>query len=214
MKTLILDFDGTIADTHDSIVQTVQATLVSLNFPVVDENKVKQLIGLPLKDTFVKVAGINDEELLNKAVDCYRKMYDEVALHTVKLFPKVKDTLKYLYEKGVKITVASSKGKVALLALLDYLNIKEYVSVVFGEQDVSRKKPAPDMALHIMEQVESCPDETFVVGDTIYDIIMGNEAGCITCAVSYGNHTLAQLQTAQPDYIVDDFAGIINILNV
>jgi len=46
-------------------------------------------------------------------------------------------------------------------------------------------------------------EETLVVGDTTYDIQMGNRAGCRTCAVTYGNHTSEMLQSVHPDWIID-----------
>ena len=53
-KTLILDFDGTIADTKKSIVQSMRFVAKSLDIEKVNENLIKSLIGLPLKTTFEK----------------------------------------------------------------------------------------------------------------------------------------------------------------
>ena len=47
-------------------------------------------------------------------------------------------------------------------------------------------------------------DETLVVGDTTFDIEMGNRAGCRTCAVTWGNHSRELLATVCPDLIIDD----------
>ena len=47
-------------------------------------------------------------------------------------------------------------------------------------------------------------DETLVVGDTTFDIEMGNRAGCRTCAVTWGNHSRELLLSACPDLIIDD----------
>lgn len=213
MKTIILDFDGTIADTRNSIIETVQATLSELHLPLADHAKIKELIGLPLKDTFEKAACIDNADTVSKAIMIYRKRYDDISLKTVKLFPNVKETLQLLYEKGTTITVASSKGKDALNKLLERLDIKSYITFVFGEQDVIHKKPAPDMALHILEATKSKPDETLVVGDTVYDIAMGQGAKCLTCGVTYGNHSRMQLQQQKADYIIDDFKELSKLIS-
>lgn len=211
MKTIILDFDGTIADTQNSIVQTVQATLDELGLERAKEPDIKKLIGLPLKDTFLHAAHMTNEELLERAIKFYREKYNSISLNTVELFPNVKTVLKELHEKGVTITVASSKGKEALLILLNKLDISQYITLVFGEQDVKNKKPAPDMAILILKETKSLPNETLVVGDTVYDIAMGQGANCITCGVTYGNNTEAELKKQKADYIIDDFADILNI---
>ena len=212
METIILDFDGTIADTKNSIIQTVRATLKELGLPEADDDNVKSTIGLPITDMFVNAAHIHDNALLEEAIQTYRKKYNDISLKTVQLFPHVEETLRALHHKQITITIASSKGKDALLNLLATLNISNYISLVFGEQDVKNKKPAPDMALRIIEQTHSNPQNTLVVGDTIYDVAMGQGAKCRTCGVTYGIHTREQLETQKADYIIDDFKEVLNLL--
>lgn len=213
MRTVILDFDGTIADTRESIFATVKSTLSVLNLPMADEHDIRQVIGLPLRETFVQAAHITNEAVITECMTVYRSMYNEISLSTVQLFPNVKSTLDSLFHKGITITVASSKGKESLQMLLDRLGVNNYISCIFGEQDVENKKPAPDMALHILAKTGSEAEETLVVGDTAFDIAMGQGAGCKTCGVTYGNHTREQLEKQGADYIVDDFASILDIVN-
>ena len=42
IETVILDFDGTIADTKNSIIQTIQATLEILGLPKANDNEIKR----------------------------------------------------------------------------------------------------------------------------------------------------------------------------
>lgn len=212
MKAVILDFDGTIADTQNSIIQAIQATLQELQLPFANKKIVKELIGLPLKDTFEKAAHIEDEQIMEEAIITYRKLYSSISLNSIELFPNVKNTLKILYGEGTIITVASSKGKDALQKLLDKLEISQFITLAFGEQDVKNKKPAPDMVVQILDTIKVKPCETIVVGDTIYDIEMGQRAECITCGVTYGNHLRTQLKQQKADYIIDNFAELLNII--
>ncbi len=55
-------------------------------------------------------------------------------------------------------------------------------------------------------------DETLVVGDTTFDIEMGNRAGCRTCAVTWGNHSRELLATVCPDLIIDDLDSLYHEL--
>ncbi len=212
IKTLILDFDGTIADTKESIVQTIQATLSDLGIPGADEGWIKNLIGLSLRETFIRAAGLTEGETLDAAIGLYRQKYDRIGLDTIRLFPGVKEVLAELFDGGITIAVASGKGRIALKALLDRLEISGYMTLILGEEDVVRKKPAPDMVLSILEKTGATPAETLVVGDTTYDIAMGQGAGCATCGVTWGNHTKEQLKECDPDYIIDDFFEITKII--
>lgn len=211
MKLLILDFDGTIADTKSSIINTIQATLKELGYGIADEKAIQEKIGLPIKDTFAAVSKIPDNQI-NYAIDLYRKKYNSICMESVTLFPNVMNTLQYLSQKGIVITVASSKGKAALNLLLDHLKVSQYISYVYGEQDVRNKKPAPDMAQLILEREKCEPAEALVVGDTVFDIQMGQGAGCHTCGVTYGNNSYEELKAQGPSYIIDDFGELKSIL--
>ncbi len=212
IKTLILDFDGTIADTRQCIIETVRQTLLRIGAPQASDSAIQEVIGLPLHDTFAKAAGITDEAIITQAVTTYRELFDDICRKTVRLFPNVAETLQSLHNGGVTITIASSRGKKSLSDLLDWLGIAPYITHVLGEQDVANKKPAPDMALHLLSLTHTEADHALVVGDTRYDIMMGQDAGCRTCGVSYGNHTAEALQQQGADYIIDDFAQLADII--
>jgi len=210
MKLLILDFDGTIADTKASIINTIQATLKEMGHEKADEKAIQERIGLPINDTFTAISVIPNDKI-DYAIDLYREKYNLICMECVTLFPNVVDTLQYLSKKGIVITVASSKGKTALNLLLEHLNIKQYISCVYGEQDVKNKKPAPDMARLILEHEKCKPKEALVVGDTVFDIQMGQGAGCYTCGVTYGNNSYDELLSQNATYIIDDFGNIKNL---
>ncbi len=55
-------------------------------------------------------------------------------------------------------------------------------------------------------------DETLVVGDTTFDIEMGNRAGCRTCAVTWGNHSHEVLASVCPDMIIDELDSLYHEL--
>lgn len=211
-RTIILDFDGTIADTRQSIIETVAETLQVLGVNPPEDSFIQELIGLPLRDTFARAAGITDEDLLARAVVMYRGLYGDICHKTIRLFPHVSETLEGLHDKGVILAIASSKGRNALMELLEFLAISPYITCVLGEQDAKNKKPAPDMVLQILAQTNTAQNNALVVGDTSYDILMGQNAGCRTCGVSYGNHSTEQLQAQGADYIIDDFSRLLEIV--
>ncbi|MDP4276455.1 MAG: HAD-IA family hydrolase [Bacteroidota bacterium] len=212
VKTLVLDFDGTLADSQISIIRTVQLTLQQLGFEQVDEGSVRKLIGLPLEDTFAKAAHFTDTALIQKAVDLYRANYTAINYEHTVLFPGVKETLAYLQQQGVALTIASSKWRNVLIDSLDHLKLTGYISFLLGDDDVPHSKPAPDMVWRLMELTGSKPEETMVVGDTAYDIAMGKGAGSLTCGVTYGNGTREELDAQQADYVISDFRQLKTIV--
>ena len=55
--------------------------------------------------------------------------------------------------------------------------------------------------------------QTLVVGDMNVDILMGLNAGAITCGVTYGNGTRKELEDAGADYIINSIDELIEITN-
>lgn len=211
ITALILDFDGTLADTKQSILTTVRETFAHLGLPPVDDERIEPLIGLPLSMTLGSAGAISGE-LVGRAVAEYRKRYDEIAARTVALFPGVERTLEELQERNIRLAIASSKGRAALLKLVEHLGIARFFAVVAGEQDAANRKPAPDLALFVLDRLGQRPAQAMVVGDTTYDIEMGKAAGCRTCAVTYGNHTAEALRASTPDFIIPSFHEIVPLL--
>lgn len=210
-KTLILDFDGTLADTKESIIETMKFVAHSFNIKNFDEKTIESLIGLPLKTTFEK-AFFLDENLIDEATSIYRKQYNEIVIDTISLFDDVKDTLYDFHRKGIHLTVASSKGKEALIKILKKQQIYDIFSFVGGEEDAKNKKPSPDIVHLIMDNYNYRPNECLVVGDTIFDIEMGQRAHVDTCGVTYGNNTKEKLEKQKPNYIIDRFRNLTEIV--
>ena len=210
-KTLILDFDGTLADTKGSIIQSMKFVANSFNIKNVDEKLIESLIGLPLRTTFEKVF-LLDEKLIQEATLIYRKHYNEIVIDTISLFDGVKDTLLDFHSKGINLTVASSKGKDALIKILKKQNIYDIFLFVGGVEDAKNKKPSPDIINLIMEKYNYKPNECLVIGDTIFDIEMGQRANVDTCGVTYGNNTKEKLRKQKPNYIIDTFRNLTEIV--
>ena len=213
LNTAIIDFDGTLADTTETIIETMMQTFETYGITITEHDKdtIKSMIGLPLRDTIAKMS---DEYTVNidEAVIKYRELFDANALNHIELYPNVKDTLQYLHDNDVKLAVASGKGTDALYRLLKKLEIYDLFDCVIGEQDTAPyKKPSQYIISTILDKIDSKSDNTLVIGDTTYDIEMGNKASCRTCAVTYGAHPKEKLMEVIPSYMIDDFAELKDI---
>lgn len=212
MKGIIFDFDGTLADTNEAIVRNYQTTFQQMGYPEPSAGQITPLIGLPSETIFrTLVPGIEDQTVAD-GVKLSRKLFYEVAIPYIKLFNGVKETLSSVVSKGIKTAVASSRNSPSLFYLLDYLELGEYFDDVTGVESVSHPKPAPDMAQSVLSKFGFRPEEVLVVGDTLFDLGMGKNAGCLTCGVTYGNHSREKLASAEPDWLIDSFPQLLDII--
>ena len=94
------------------------------------------------------------------------------------------------------------------------VKIDGYFVATASDDDVEDKKPAPEMVHKLLKELSVDAADTLVVGDTIYDIEMGNSAGCVTCAVVHGNHTDEMLRRAMATHVVADIIGVLPLMGL
>lgn len=210
IKLAILDFDGTLGDTTALIVRTTQAAIRELGLPARSDEECASMIGLRL----VEIPQVLFPEA---KVDCdlyattYRRLFHEFDTDgAVQLYPNVLETLKTLHQKGIILTIASSRSRNTLDKYIDNLGLTDTVTYILGANDVKEGKPHPEAVFKTLEKFNIPADQTVMVGDTTFDIEMGINAGTKTCGVTYGNGSRASL--AKADWLIDDFKELENVI--
>jgi phosphoglycolate phosphatase len=212
MKLIILDFDGTLADTRGLIVKTMQQTLDALGLEPRTDDQCAAMIGLPLKQAFTDLLPMTDE-MGEQCVETYRRIFNaNNALYIIPTFPNVLETLHQLHEQGYTLTIASSRSNRSLMEFVNDMHLNEVIPYVLGAEDVTHSKPYPDPVLQTLKTFDCKPEDALVVGDTWYDIEMGRRAGVRTCGVTYGNGSQEELMRAGADYLIDDFGELVKII--
>lgn len=207
-KLIILDFDGTIGDTNKIIIDTMQATLRELKLPMRSREECRKTIGLPLREGFRTMMLLTDEQN-EDCFNTYNRIFDENNRNVeVEMFPGVKEAIKQWHNAGTIITLASSRGNASLTNFVEQMQLSKYISLILGAEDVELAKPNPYPVLKTLKHFNIAPEDTLVVGDMSFDILMGKHAGCHTCAVTYGNGTEKELRAAGAEQIVDSFLNI------
>lgn len=211
-RLIILDFDGTLADTQPLIVHSLQRTIRELHLPPRTDAQCRSIIGLPLAECFVRLLGV-DGEMAERCADVYRRVFDEDNHPgTVTLFPHVLETLNTLHDRGLLLAICSSRGRPTLEAFVEDFRLQELVAMVVSANDVEHHKPHPEPVQTILKQLKVLPQEALMVGDANYDILMGRNAGCRTVGVTYGNQSAADLHAAGADFLIDHFDLLLNII--
>jgi phosphoglycolate phosphatase len=206
-KIIILDFDGTLGDTASVIIKTMHETIREMGLPTRTDEQCAAMIGLRL----VEIPPILFPECnidVNLYADTYRRLFD---VHNkdgaVKLYPHVIETLKALKARGLTLTIASSRGQTSLSQFVKNLGLTEIITYILGAGDVENGKPHPEAIFKTLEKYGFTPDQAIMVGDTIFDIQMGINAGTKTCGVTYGNGSRESLSPA--DWLIDDFSELL-----
>lgn len=211
-KIVILDFDGTIADTKPVILNTFHRTFDAMHLSQHSDEEIAATIGLPLVEAFPVLEPMDKE----KAAECtakYREIFEDVNREIgVPMFPHVADTVRLLHAKGCIVTIATSRGYKSAVEFVRSFGLDDVITLVVAAEDVRHAKPDAEPVLKTLKHYNLKPEDAVVVGDTHFDILMGRNAHCMTVGVTYGNGSRESLMEAGADAIVDDFAEIAEMV--
>lgn len=212
-KIVILDFDGTIADTRPVILNTFHRTLDAMNLPQHSDYEIAATIGLPLLKAFPTLEPMN-KEMAAVCTATYRRIFEDVNAEIgVPMFPHVADTLRQMHDKGCILTIATSRGYKSAAEFIRNFHLDDIITFIIAAEDVKHAKPDAEPVEKTLKHYGLKPEDAVVIGDTHFDILMGRNAGCATIGVTYGNGSRESLVEAGADYVVDDFAETLLITN-
>jgi len=204
IKNILFDFDGTLVDSAPGIVKTMEETFKRMNVAVPSEAEMRATIGLPLKQALQQLAALSDEDA-QRATDTYRELFPVFEVGYVKVFEGIIETLTALKNKGIRMAIVTSRDTMSLDLIADKRGLSPFFETRVTGADGYTPKPAPDMVNALLQRMDITKEETLVVGDTTFDIEMGNSAGCFSCAVTYGNHDEETLRSVHPSFVIHDF---------
>lgn len=212
IKAILFDFDGTLVNSAPGIVKTMEQVFTEMNVEVPTEEAMRATIGLPLR-LALKELGHLDDKRADDATELYRALFPVYEVGYVTVFPDVTETLMSLKENGIRMAVVTSRDTVSLKLIADRRELTPFFETYVTGADGFLPKPAPDMVLELLKRMKLKEDEVLVVGDTTFDIDMGNSAGCKTVAVTYGNHSRERLMDSNPTFVIDRFSKLADCLN-
>lgn len=210
---LILDLDGTLVDSQALLVGLVNCVLQETGYAAADPAAVAATIGLPLAEVFRHVVPHVSDEAIEALCVTYRGRADrDEFVQQFRLYPDVASTLVGLRAAGLRLVVGTSKGRATTTDIVEHCGIAACIDDVIGGDSVTRGKPHPEMVYRAQALFGTVPERTLMVGDTSFDITMGQAAGVATCAVTYGMHAAAALRALQPNFLIGSFAGLLGLV--
>src|SRR5262245_49072790 len=207
-KAIIFDLDGTLVDSYEAILQSLNFTLESLGFPQVNLETVKKRVGRGLDNLIWESVG---QDYLQKGIDLFRQSYNETHLTGTHLLPGVQETLSNLNRRHVRMGVASNKPSDYSKNILRHLRVERYFIDCYGPDIVGAPKPDPSMLFALMKEMQSEPEETLYVGDMILDVESSRNARLRVALVPTGSSTLEELEKGNPDYLLKSFSELLSI---
>ncbi|MEH6472698.1 MAG: HAD-IA family hydrolase [Halopseudomonas sp.] len=207
MKLIIFDWDGTLIDSAERIINCMQQASVDVALPVPSAEAVRDIIGLGLPEVFERLFGGLSQDQQEQMRARYSYYYIEQDDTPTDFFPGVREGLARLRQRGYRLAVATGKSRMGLDRVFTETGLGE----AFDHSrcaDETRSKPHPLMLEQLLSESGFSVDEAVMVGDTEYDLAMAVEAGMTSVGVSYGAHHPSRLLQHSPRLIIDHFSEL------
>lgn len=202
-KAVIFDWDGTVADTRKTVMESFRRVLSEAGCTISDEF-IERRIGVgtrKIMEDALRECGVDfDEEALERLIE--RKVeYQAEMTGAVDLFDGVVELLDALYGR-VKIALATMGPRKVIDKLLSEKSIRRYFDVVVTADEAQKPKPNPEIFLQAARRMKVRSEECLVVEDSIFGVKAAKAAGMGCVAVPSGAYTGEELRREEPDLLI------------
>lgn len=219
MPLIVFDMDGTLIDTHGLIAEHMATAFAGNGLPEPTPAEVRQIIGLSLPVAIARLAKSDDAPFVDRLVETYKTAYRESLEHNADrepLFPGAREALDRLRNSPATLLgIATGKGLAGVHRILGNHALTGHF-VTLQTPDHNPSKPDPSMLLRAMAETGMGPNETIMVGDTVFDIELAVNAGCQSVGVTWGYHDPGDLVRAGAGAMIDSYdeldAALIRVL--
>ncbi len=206
VKTVIFDFDGTLADTRKAILNIVKDNQEEWGLPDINEELINDFRGKGFFELFKKY-----NIILLKLPFIFPKAKKELGkkIDKVPLFPGMREVLMTLRKKGIKLGILTTNSEENVKKFLRHHNL-EIFDFIGSEISLMGK----DKALKkVLEKRNINKNETMYIGDEIRDIEACKENGLKIISVTWGFNKKEILKKNNPDYLIDKPEEILKIVS-
>lgn len=209
-RLIIFDWDGTLMDSADRIVDCMQRAAIDIGWPVPGDGAVRDIIGLGLPEAIARLCPSIDVERAEALRQRYAEHFIEAERSGPPLafFEGVETGLAQLAERAdVMLAVATGKSRRGLDRILAERHCEHWFDAS-RTADLTRSKPDPLMLTELLEMLDVSVKEAVMIGDSVYDMGMAQALGMDRVAVTWGVHDASQLGDFSPVLVARDFPSL------
>lgn len=179
--------------------------------------KLRWCIGPPLRSSFARLLGTDDDHLAETALSIYRERFSSVGLFKNKVYNGIPETLEALLENGHTLFVATSKPMVYADRIIHHFGLNRYFKGVYGSELDGTRCDKACLISHILQKETIAASEASMIGDREQDMTGAKANGVCGFGVLWGYGTKDELEASgactcisTPQDLVTAFNGRLN----
>ena len=165
---VLFDFDGTVVDTQPAILRVAMRVIERHGLPVPTVEQMLPMVGPPLEEGFMLVAGVGREEATVLAAE-YRELFEEmVTPPDYPVFPGMRELLDALVADGRRLAVATSRMEDTARKMVAGQGLDQFAAVCGRVPGVRYHKSESIAAA--LEALGASAEDAVMVGDRKNDV--------------------------------------------
>jgi phosphoglycolate phosphatase len=210
-KLVIFDCDGTLVDSQHMIISAMHETFKEAGLTPVTDTAVRSIVGLSLYEAIEALLPGAGEELHRDLESRYKglfyKMRVEHQAGPDPLYDGTLEALNALNDAGYLLGVATGNSQRGLARVIKEHDL-DGMFVTLQTADGHPSKPHPSMITTAASEAGASIDDTVMIGDTSYDIMMAVRAGSHPLGVDWGYHSAEDLRAAGAKHVASRYNEI------
>ncbi len=216
LSLVILDLDGTLVDSRQVIIDAMQLAAREVGLPQPSDNAVSRIIGLCLGQAIADLFPDVNADVHARIYSAFRaealRMRADPA-DPEALFDGAYEAVRTLRESGYLLGIATGKARPGVDHFCTRYNMEGWFDTI-QTPDLNPSKPHPSIIESAMAETGIPADRTAMVGDTVYDIEMAQNAGVFGVGVAWGNHPVYELERAGSHHIVEALEDLPEVIAI
>lgn len=209
-KAVLFDLDGTLADTLPDLAAATNAALRENGFPECPLGDYPHMVGngarLLVQRALHEAA---TDDTVEQVLASFLRIYDELCLREVRLYPGIDETVRRLHEAGYHLLVVTNKPQQQADKIVRHFFGDTLFEGVYGGGSAYPKKPDPTSAQLALRQVNADPAASWFVGDSDVDVLTAKAAHLRCVGAAWGFRGEAELCRAGADAVAMTAADVL-----
>ena len=207
-RLVIFDLDGTLVNSKDDLVDSVNATRCWMGLDALPADLVASYVGDGAPLLIRRAMGPNaTRSQLEEALAYFLGYYREHMLDKTRAYPGVRVALDELQGRRIPMAILTNKPVRFSRDLVAGLDLAGFFFQIYGGNSFEEKKPHPIGVDTLIAEAGAKRDSTWMVGDSATDILTARNAGIRAVGVTYGIKP-DSLKSVPPDLVLDTLAAL------
>lgn len=211
-NTIIFDLDGTLLNTLDDLMNSVNFALDKYGFPHRNIEEIQTFVGNGVaKLVELSVPKGTAEEVTAELLEIFKEHYKENSMVKTAPYEGVIEMLDEVNEAGIKTAVVTNKMQEAAVDVVRHY-FGDRIKGVIGQVDGLPQKPAPDGVWRAIEKLNSKLEDSVYIGDSEVDCATAHNANLPIIGCTWGFRDKSVLEQNKAEYIIDKPCEILPIV--